>query len=300
MNRCLVLGRRTVALAFLFLISPVIAVNLARSGEGLRARQVFAMDNLVAWCVVPFDAKKRGPPERAEMLQRLGFEKLAYDWRGQHVPTFEQEILALRKRGIEMFAFWGEHEEMFRLFKKHGISPQVWITAPSPEAVSRNERVEAAGQRLLPLVKRTQKLGCKLGLYNHGGWGGEPKSLVAVCQWLRENAAADHVGIVYNLHHGHGHIEDFADVLADMKPYLLCLNLNGMNGNAAPKIVSIGRGQHERAMIRTIRDCGYQGPIGILDHRGELDAEESLRQNLDGLKKVLVEMEETEALKTYR
>ena len=52
---------------------------------------------------------------------------------------------------------------------------------------------------------------CKLGLYNHGGWGGEPENLVAVCKVLREQHKADHVGIVYNLHHGHGHIDDFAD-----------------------------------------------------------------------------------------
>ena len=300
MNRYHGLGRRTVALVFLFFISPAIAVNLARSGEGQPARQVFARDNLVAWCIVPFDAKQRGPVERAKMLRRLGFNKLAYDWRAQHVPTFEQEILALKEHGIEMFAFWGEHEKMFALLEHHGLTPQVWITAPSPEAVSQKQRVEAAGKRLLPVVQSTRKLGCKLGLYNHGGWGGEPKNLVAVCQWLRDKTVANHVGIVYNLHHGHGHIEDFAHVLADMKSYLWCLNLNGMNDNATPKIVSIGRGQRERMMIQTIRDSGYQGPIGILDHRGQLDAEESLRENLAGLREVLAEMGDTEALKTYR
>ena len=39
--------------------------------------------------------------------------------------------------------------------------------------------------RLLPLVERTAKMKCKLGLYNHGGWGGEPENLVAVCELLR-------------------------------------------------------------------------------------------------------------------
>jgi|GEM_PF-5408060 len=28
----------------------------------------FATDKLVAWCIVPFDAKQRGPVERAAML----------------------------------------------------------------------------------------------------------------------------------------------------------------------------------------------------------------------------------------
>jgi len=252
-----------------------------------RGPENFSREKLVAWCVVPFDAARRGPEERAAMLKRLGIARLAYDWRGPHVPTFEQEILALKKEGIEFFAFWGAHEGMFKLFEKHGIAPQIWQTAGSPGGTTQQEKVEAAARRLLPLVKRARGLGCKVGLYNHGGWGGEPTNLVAVCKWLRENEGADHVGIVYNLHHGHGHIDDFADVLAAMKPYLLCLNLNGMNTGAKPKILPVGSGEHDRRLLPVIVDSGYRGPIGILDHRGHLDAEKSLQENLDGLEKVL-------------
>ena len=248
-----------------------------------RYRRLFAKENLVAWCVVPFDAKKRGPKERAEMLRQLGFNKLAYDWRAEHVPTFEEEILELKRRGIEMFAFWGEHPDMFPLFEKHGIAPQIWRTPPDPKDGTQEAKVEACAKALLPLVERTGHLGCKLGLYNHGGWAGEPDNLVAVTKWLREHAGADHVGIVYNLHHGHEHIHDFAAVLDRMKPYLLCLNLNGMNEGANPKIIPVGQGRHEREMIKTIVASGYQGPIGILDHRPELDAEQSLKENLTGL-----------------
>ncbi|MEZ6073931.1 MAG: hypothetical protein R3C10_27535 [Pirellulales bacterium] len=53
---------------------------------------VFARDNLVAWCIVPFDAAKRGPEERAVMLERLGIRRLAYDYRAEHVPTFDAEV----------------------------------------------------------------------------------------------------------------------------------------------------------------------------------------------------------------
>ena len=39
--------------------------------------------------------------------------------------------------------------------------------------------------------------------------------------------------------------------------------------------------------LAMIRDSGYRGPIGILDHRPELDAKKSLQENLDGLKTLL-------------
>jgi hypothetical protein len=265
------------------------ATPLAAAGRPTESA-LFARDNLVAWCIVPFDAKKRGPRARAEMLERLGIKKVAYDWRQEHVPTFEEEILEYKKHGLEYFAFWSWHEDMGRLIQKHEIRPQIWMTAPAPKAGTQEEKVEAAAKQLLPLVTRVGKLGCKFGLYNHGGWSGEPENMVAIAKRLRAKARADHVGIVYNLHHGHGHIDDFAEVLALMKPYLLCLNLNGMNDDARPKILPVGAGQHDRALLKTIAESGYRGPIGILDHRGDMDAEESLKQNLDGLTKLVQEL----------
>lgn len=270
------------------------------AGEPPAARSVFARDNLVAWCIVPFDAKNRNPQQRAEMLVRLGLRKLAYDWRQQHVPTFEEEIRQMKRHGIEFFAFWGTHPEFTALMHKHGIRPQIWVMMHAPAEGTQEHKVEEAARRLLPLVKNMGELGCKVALYNHGGWAGEPANLTAVAKWLRDNEEADHVGIVYNLHHGHDHMDDFAGVLALMQPYLFCLNLNGMNDGANPKILPIGQGQHDVAMFKAIRESGYAGPIGILDHRGDTDAEEALRANLDGLKEVLEKLGDDAALETYK
>lgn len=114
--------------------------------------------------------------------------------------------------------------------------------------------------------------------------------MVDVCKYLKEHHQADHVGVVYNLHHAHDHIQDFSTQLELLKPWLLCLNLNGMNDNAQPKILPIGSGQHDQPLLRTILSSGYDGPIGIIDHREQLDAEESLLQNLNGLQSVLAEL----------
>ncbi|MEO8494032.1 MAG: DUF6797 domain-containing protein [Planctomycetota bacterium] len=246
---------------------------------------IFSHDQLIAWCVVPFDGKQRGPAERAAMLKGLGLRRVAYDWRDEHVPTFEEEIMQYKKHGLKYFAFWSVHEEAFKLFEKHGLHPQIWQIAPSPDADSQEERVRQAATQMLPLVERTRKLGSKLGLYNHGGWSGEPENMVAICKYLREHHAADHVGIVYNLHHAHEHIDDFADVLRQMQPYLLCLNLNGMTRGGeqnGQKILPLGEGECDVQLLKTIRDSGYAGPIGIIGHTQD-DVEQRLRDNLDGL-----------------
>ena len=253
-----------------------------------QSRRVAALldkDNLVAWCIVPFDARRRGPADRAEMVSRLGIRRIAYDWREKDVPDFEQEILQYKQRGLEYFAFWSWHPDIVPLVRKHNIHPQFWIMCPEVSGDTRLAKVASAAERLLPKVRQTRELGCQLGLYNHGGWGGEPINMVAVCERLKRQGH-DHVGIVYNFHHGHDHIADFSRLIELMKPHLICLNLNGMNDGAKPKILPIGDGQHELRMLQAVLDSGYEGPIGILDHRPELDAEESLRLNLQGLAKI--------------
>lgn len=267
------------------------AINVGSSNlpaaRGVEVPDIFQKDNLVAWCIVPFDASKRSPAERAEMIKRLGLSRVAYDWRNEHVATFEEEILEYKKRDIEYFAFWAVHEEAFKLFEKHELHPQIWSMLPAPPEGSQEFKVETVGKAMLPLVERTRKMGCKLAIYNHGGWHGEPENMVAVCQWLRDHGDGDHVGIVYNFHHGHEHMARFKDALMLMLPYLHCLNINGMNDNAQPKILPVGDGMHEMKMLQIIVESGYDGPIGILDHRPELDAEKSLKQNLTGLENLL-------------
>lgn len=248
-------------------------------------RDIFARGNLVAWCIVPFDGKKRGPEARAAMCAKLGFSKVAYDWRQEHVPTFEQEILAYKKHGLTYFAFWNVHEEAFQLFEKHGLSPQVWAMLPAPQGEKQAERVQAAAQQMLPLLKRARKMGSKVGLYNHGGWGGEPENLVEVCEYLRKVQGIENVGIVYNQHHAHGRIADFARNLEHMRSHLLCLNLNGMTRGGdkqGQKILPLGSGELDVKLLKIIKDSGYQGPIGIIGHTQD-DVEQRLQDNLEGL-----------------
>jgi len=284
------LGRSRIKSISAVILSCAAIITLCSATAGVAAGKsgtdIYAHDNLAAWCIVPFDSKKRGPEERAAMLEKLGIKKLAYDWRAEHVPTFEAEIQAAKKHGIEFLSFWGAHEDAFKLFEKYGMKPQIWVVLPAlTNAATNEERVKITAANILPLVERTRKLGLPLAFYNHGGWCGEPENMIAVAKLLREKHGAAHVGIVYNLHHGHDHLDRFPAALAAMKPYLLCLNLNGMikdGDRHGMKILPVGQGDLDLQLLKTIRDSGYSGPIGILNHTDE-DAEARLKDNLDGL-----------------
>jgi azurin len=259
----------------------------------LLGADLFDKSNLTAWCIVPFDAAKRTPEARAEMVAKLGLKKIAYDWRQEHVAEFEREILAYQKHGIEMVAFWGQHEKAFRLFEKYHLHPQLWVMMKS-EGETQETKIKTAAEALLPLLAKAKLLGSQVGIYNHGGWGGEPENMIAVCDYLKKNHSTDNIGIVYNLHHGHSHLERLPKALEAMKPYLLSLNINGMDiagDTKGRKILPLGVGSEDVKVLLIIRASGYSGPIGILNHTNE-DAEGRLLDNLDGLNWLLPQLDD--------
>lgn len=70
-----------------------------------------------------------------------------------------------------------------------------------------------------------------------------------------------------------------------MKPHLVALNINGMvrdSETSGRKILPLGQGELDLSLLKIIRDSGWRGPIGILNHTDE-DAEARLRDNLEGL-----------------
>ena len=266
----------------------------AGDSEGVAdTASVFRQENLMAWCIVPFDGKKRGPVERAEMLDELKLKMFAYDYRAEHVPTFEQEIEETKKRGIEISAWWfpmtlnEEAKATLALFAKAQIAPQLWVMGGGDPAMNpEQEKAFIASEvaRLRPIADAAKEVGCKVALYNHGAWFGQPENLVRLVQAIdREN-----VGIVYNLHHAHDQLHRIPQVLNILKPHLLVLNVNGMQTdgeNKGQKILVIGQGDRDVEVFQAILDSGYRGPIGILNHTDE-DAYSRLKANLDGLREL--------------
>jgi plastocyanin len=257
------------------------------------AEPLYDLKNLAAWCIVPFDNQKRTPEQRAAMVAKMGITKVAYDWRQEHVAEFEAEILAYRKHGIEYFAFWSQHDEAFRLFEKYQLHPQIWMMMTG-KGETQEAKVRSAAEGLLPSIAKAAKIGSKVAIYNHGGWGGEPENMVAVCEYLKAKHAVTNIGIVYNLHHGHGHLARLDEALKLMLPHLLCVNLNGMDvdGDAkGRKILPIGVGTQDLKVLRQVRASGYAGVIGILNHTQE-DAEGRLLDNLDGLRHIVPQLDD--------
>lgn len=274
---------------------------------------IFFKQNLIAWCIIPFDAIERTPEQRAAMLARLGFKSFAWDWRWDHrmaeVDQLETEVNALNMHGIKLKAVWfwvdggsGEiidpiNESILKKLEMTGEHPQIWVSFPAKffNHLNDQEKLEKAIRTIAYIREKAEKINCKIALYNHGDWFGQPKNMVRIIEALN---AKNKIGIVYNFHHAHSMLAEFENDLKLMIPYLWVVNLNGMK-KAGPKILPIGKGDLEMEMMEKLKKAGFEGNLGILGHRENEDMEIVLKNNLLGLKKVLLEMGESEAAKTY-
>ncbi len=270
--------------------------------------KLFNKENLVAWCVVPFDSAERTPEERADMLKELGFTQFAYDWRLKHLATFPDEIKALHEHGIKLTSVWlwidtdsgkildDANEQLLDIIRRNNVKADFWLGFSNKhfEGLTDEQKLEKAVASVTYIEARAKELGCTISLYNHGDWFGEPANQVKIIEKL----GSKDVGIVYNFHHAHLQVREFPNLLSQMLPYLRTVNLNGMRV-AGPKILTIGEGDEEASMLKTLKDSGYNGLIGIICHIETEDAKVVLERNLNGLKSILVAMGEKDALATY-
>ena len=93
-------------------------------------------------------------------------------------------------------------------------------------------------------------------------------------------------------------MDDFDNILEVTKPYLTTVNLNGMKGEEF-EIRTIGEGTHELELLKKLKASGFNGSIGIIGHTENEDVKLVLQRNLTGFKRLLDEMGETGALRTY-
>lgn len=260
-----------------------------------KAQVDLSMDNLFAWCVVPFDSEDRSPQARVDMLRELGFTAYAYDWREKHLSEMEEEWSIAKQSGLDVAAVWmwidgnydqpdklsDANERVLKAISRSKLNTQIWVGFHSNyfQDLEEKDRITRGVNMVRYLHNRAKGIGCSLALYNHGDWFGEPANQVKIIEATNEKG----IGIVFNFHHAHSQIDRLEPMVDVMLPYLWAVNLNGMSKDG-PKILPIGDGEHEASMVKIFYDSGYAGPFGILGHVEDADVAEILSRNLSGLK----------------
>lgn len=246
------------------------------------------------WCIVPFDVKKRTPEARIQMLQDLGFTEYAYDWREAHLSEMGREWKLAKAKGIGIRAVWmwidddwdkveklnANNERILNTLKETGLETQIWVSfhANFFDDLEDEAAVEKGKEMIQYLAERAKSVNCKVGLYNHGDWFGEPKNQIEILKALPEFD----LGLIYNFHHGYNQVEGFSKLVDIMLPFLWSVNLSGVK-KGDKSIYQIGQGNHEKEMLEVLLEKGYTKSFGILGHKNEEDVAVVLKGNLEGL-----------------
>jgi len=256
--------------------------------------KLFAQENLIAWCIVPFDNQHRSPQQRVDMLKHLGFTQYAYDWRHEHIPSFRDEIKLAKENGIRIAAVWlwidngtdkvgqlsEDNEQILSIMKESGLKTRLWVGFNNNFFAGENDDSKIAkGVEMLQFLKKhASQVATGVGLYNHGDWFGEPDNQIKILKQLND----PNFGLIYNFHHGHSQVQSFPALLDKMIPWLWTVNINGMKKDG-PQILPVGSGDQEFEMLRTLKKSAFHGSIGILGHIEDDDVEKVLQRNLGGL-----------------
>ncbi len=258
---------------------------------------IISIDNTFPWCIVAYDSLDRTPQERIKMMTEIGFTKYAYDWRDRHLVDSKNELILAQENGIEIISVWiwlnpkrdsvhklsPANENMFKIVEELNLETTFWVGLSESyfKKTTQEESLELATNLINYVAKKADSNNCKVALYNHKGWFGNPLNQIEIIKALPEHD----LSLVYNFHHGHQDKDDFSELAPKIQPYLSAVNLNGMEKDGK-KILTIGHGVYEKEMLHTLKEIGFKGPWGILGHVGEKDVEKVLKDNLAGLKRI--------------
>ena len=247
------------------------------------------------WCILGFDSLNRTPAQRIALIQELGLKKYGYNKGKGDLSTMVKEFELAHEHDIEITSvfLWlnAKRDQIGNLSLAnqellHNLSlieqkPTIWLSFSHNffEDLSQEESIRLSVEMIQFIQSKTDELGCKLALYNHHGWFGNPYHQVKILEELKDES----ITLVYNFHHAQAYVDDFPDIAKKIKPYVSFVNVSGVK-KEGPQIVTIGEGDHERDMIQQLQAEGFNGPWGILGHIKEEDVKAVLIRNMEGLK----------------
>lgn len=255
----------------------------------------FEVNEVSPWCILEFDSLDRTPKERIAMLNEMGFTKYGFNKGKGDLSTMKEEFKLARENDIEITSIFlwlnskrdsigklsPSNHELLSNLKEVEYKPTIWVSFSDNffEELNQEESFELSIEMIKFIKVRADEVGCKLALYNHRGWFGNPHHQIEILKRLNEESLT----MVYNFHHAHEYVDEFPEIVKKMKPYLSYVNLNGVK-KEGPEILPIGKGDYEYEMIKNLLDEGYNGPWGILGHIKTEDVQKVLNRNIEGLK----------------
>lgn len=281
-------------LSFGFLVFGTVRSSLGeevKSGASPRALKS-TTHSFFPFCIDWHDSKKRSFAEQAQMLKELGYDGVGHVW----LDKVAERLKTLDEAGLKLFqitmtvdltpgkpAYDAQFTNVLSLVKGRHVQFCLLINGAKPSDTSADER---GVQLLRQMSDLAADSGAQLLLYPHVDcWVERIEDSVRVANKVdRPN-----VGAMFNLCHwlrvDKG--RDYTALLKSAMPRLWAVSINGAdNLDEKPGwdryIQPLDKGSFDMcAFLKTLKELGYQGPIGLQCYGIGGDTREHLVQSME-------------------
>jgi len=278
------------------LVSVLDLVPRTGSAEETRAVTPPPLSNSWRYPFFPFcidwhDSKKRTFAQQAQMLKELGYEGVGHIW----LDKVDERLKTLDEAGLKLFQitmtvdltpgkppFDARFTNVLALVKGRHVQFCLLVNGAKPSDVSADPRGVEILREMSDLARES---GSQLLLYSHVGcWVERIEDSVRVAAKVdRPN-----VGAMFNLCHwlrvDKG--RDYRPLLKAAMPRLWAVSINGAdvhddNPGWEKYIQPLDKGSFDIcSLLKTLKELGYKGPIGLQCYGIGGDAQEHLARSM--------------------
>ena len=227
-----------------------------------------------AFCIDTHDAKKRNLEQQAALLKELGYDGVGHLW----LDNIPERLKTLDAAGLKMFqitmtvdiapgkqAYDPKFKEVMPFLKGRGVQFVLLMNGLKPSDPAGDARAVEIIREMASLARDS---GAQILLYPHSYmWLERIEDAVRVA----DKVDRPNVGVMFNLCHYLRVNKDrnYKPLLVQAMPRLWAVSISGADEfddqpGWAHYIQPLGRGSFDMlAFLKTLRQLGYTGPIGL-------------------------------------
>lgn len=250
------------------------------------------------FCIDWHDAKKRTFEEQAQMLKDLGYPGVGHIW----LDKVEERLKTLDAAGLRLFQITmivdltpgkppydvARFKEVCAVIQGRRVQFDLLLNGAKPSDPAEDSR---AVEILRQMSAQARESGAQLLLYPHlSSWVERIEDSVRVTDKVDRH----NVGVMFNLCHWLrvDKSRDYQPLLRLASPRLWAVSLNGADTfDEKPGwdryIQPLGQGDFDvAAFLRTLREIGYTGPIGLQCYGIGGDTREHLAKSMEAWRRM--------------
>ena len=250
------------------------------------------------------DANHQTAKEQVQMLKELGYDGIGIGYNG--VKELSKMLEELDKNGLRLFAmYFGVNidpdqqkydptlKDAIEILKGRNTILWIFVTSKKhkPSSPAGDDRAEETIGEIADMAAQS---GIRVALYpHHAFWLERVEDAVRIAQRVNRR----NVGVTFNLCHWL-RVDDeksMRPLIRSAMPHLFVVTVNGADSGGKDwnqLIQTLDRGSFNMArFLKTLRNTGYTGPIGLQHYGVKGDAHENLKRSMNAwrdLSKALV------------